>query len=748
MVAYSYTPLSDSSKNCRFLILKPEAFRDTPWEPELRDTLPTPSYSNSESTEGSRVLRGLIVETPLSVAANRGFFVLSYCWGSDDRCCEILINDGERLGITQELENAIRHLTVSIIWIDQICIDQTNLQEKAAQIPLMARIYREATEVIIWLGLPSADSNIALEYVAKISALHTLIERYFKEILSHVANPLQICKPLGEAELANRCLNNETAMAMVHLFQRPWFGRMWTIQEQLLAKSGHFQCGFQSLHIWEMLRAAMFMKVATNFLGDGVLSMPGTSGAAWLKEKEPWGPFIRRQSMSVPRPLHQHLLEAHFGSSAPKATDARDMIYGMLSLASDIEQLGIIPNYSVGCETVFRDTARRIIVRGGFIDYLAYVNGRDPVPNLPSWAYDPRIRNKIFGAPLSYATLPLNVSSDDKEHLRACPFNVSGNKRQPLCDVDMDVDEEQKEFLKIHGFEVDRISELGNFKILEEDCIAYVEVMWLVMIVAYLHKRDKDKLETLYSSPERALEAIWRTPLEDCYYEAGEGTIRADRRAYAGWEQIFKDVQKFAAASSSTIAMANDTRNDQDGQDCHDLLLFARVPGKLNIFADGRSQSLPIAGQDLDHLPSYRLPEDNNQLASEIKSRINTDTQLTNGAASFHPLVVPSDIAKMFQMFPTTTTNEQYEWTTRIRKLKSRRPFVTLKGYLGMAPSRSQAGDAVVVLYGGKVPYVLRPVPGNPDHFQLIGTCYCDGIMDGELFQTAKEMEDRTFILV
>jgi hypothetical protein len=65
-----------------------------------------------------------------------------------------------------------------------------------------------------------------------------------------------------------------------------------------------------------------------------------------------------------------------------------------------------------------------------------------------------------------------------------------------------------------------------------------------------------------------------------------------------------------------------------------------------------------------------------------------------------------------------------------------------------MAPSRSQAGDVVVVLYGGKVPYVLRPIPGNPDHFELIGACYCDGIMDGELFQTTKEVEDRIFILV
>ena len=77
MAAYSHTPLSDSSENCLFLILKPEAFKNTPWEPELRNMITTPFYSDSESTKGSRVLRGLIVETPLSVAAERGFFALS-----------------------------------------------------------------------------------------------------------------------------------------------------------------------------------------------------------------------------------------------------------------------------------------------------------------------------------------------------------------------------------------------------------------------------------------------------------------------------------------------------------------------------------------------------------------------------------------------------------------------------------------------------------------------------------------------
>jgi hypothetical protein len=65
-----------------------------------------------------------------------------------------------------------------------------------------------------------------------------------------------------------------------------------------------------------------------------------------------------------------------------------------------------------------------------------------------------------------------------------------------------------------------------------------------------------------------------------------------------------------------------------------------------------------------------------------------------------------------------------------------------------MAPMRSQPGDLVVVFFGGQLPYVIRPVPERPDHFELIGGCYCDGIMDGELFDGLQTVEERTFILV
>ena len=67
------------------------------------------------------------------------------------------------------------------------------------------------------------------------------------------------------------------------------------------------------------------------------------------------------------------------------------------------------------------------------------------------------------------------------------------------------------------------------------------------------------------------------------------------------------------------------------------------------------------------------------------------------------------------------------------------RSFITTKlGYMGLAPARSQIGDVVCVIKGGKVPFVLRESPGGL--YQFVGETYVHGIMDGEVEGLHKEI--------
>ncbi|PMD53153.1 HET-domain-containing protein, partial [Hyaloscypha bicolor E] len=85
---------------------------------------------------------------------------LSYTWGSPDITKTIAIN-GAVVDIRQNLYDALFNFyerlergAEFLLWVDAICIDQQNLQERTSQVRLMDFIYTRAQCVIIWLGLP------------------------------------------------------------------------------------------------------------------------------------------------------------------------------------------------------------------------------------------------------------------------------------------------------------------------------------------------------------------------------------------------------------------------------------------------------------------------------------------------------------------------------------------------------------------------------------------------------------------
>jgi Heterokaryon incompatibility protein (HET) len=126
---------------------------------------------------------------------------LSYVWGSEDKPRSIII-DNQNLNVTQNLYTALLHLRdhgcPRVLWVDAICIDQANENEKEKQIPLMAEIYAKAHRVVVWLGEAEDDGDRALEAIR--------------------------CTGENSARLPNVELAQP---AILQLLQRPWFRRIW-----------------------------------------------------------------------------------------------------------------------------------------------------------------------------------------------------------------------------------------------------------------------------------------------------------------------------------------------------------------------------------------------------------------------------------------------------------------------------------------------------------------------------------------
>jgi hypothetical protein len=133
---------------------------------------------------------------------------LSYVWGDTNKTVPIFI-DEHSFNVTENLHKALlrlrNHSIERIIWVDAVCINQADNQEKEHQIQRMAKIYGQANRVIVWLG-EIAES----------------IDRGLEEIL------------IAAGKMSTNSSDNETVQqAILALLQRPWFRRIW-VREQTL----------------------------------------------------------------------------------------------------------------------------------------------------------------------------------------------------------------------------------------------------------------------------------------------------------------------------------------------------------------------------------------------------------------------------------------------------------------------------------------------------------------------------------
>jgi hypothetical protein len=104
---------------------------------------------------------------------------LSYVWG-DPTVTKPIILDGEIFEVTTNLESALRHIRKSwprLLWVDAVCINQTDHLEKAHQINLMGNLYRKSRRGLIWFGdLDSLGIN-AEQSVKAVEILKMLASR-------------------------------------------------------------------------------------------------------------------------------------------------------------------------------------------------------------------------------------------------------------------------------------------------------------------------------------------------------------------------------------------------------------------------------------------------------------------------------------------------------------------------------------------------------------------------------------------
>jgi hypothetical protein len=166
---------------------------------------------------------------------------LSYVWGSQDQLFPIFCN-GQLHHAHYNLYMALPYLARRTttepplpIWIDALCINQGNEQEKRIQIASMNSIYRQAQKVWVWFGL--AEQQNSMEEA--VTLLHDLSKAYpvQENWWGHVETDLDPCL------LVMQNATPETWQAVLHIIANPWYSRVWIVQEFVLAQQVTFLCG-------------------------------------------------------------------------------------------------------------------------------------------------------------------------------------------------------------------------------------------------------------------------------------------------------------------------------------------------------------------------------------------------------------------------------------------------------------------------------------------------------------------------
>lgn len=297
-----------------------------------------------------------------SAASGVRYTALSYTWGTvaTHRDMHGILVDGRRFYVRSNLWHflklASRTMIGTLFFIDALCIDQSNLNEKGHQVRLMTAIYHSAYEVVVWLGLPDDDSLLH-------AGLRSLQEK-------------------SEWTLTDKRTVAIENRALDFLGGVPYWRRTWVVQEFILGSRIRVLCGDynfpwakfaslwpQSLELSKMRIDSDGSALLHNSLVKGRMSISGHSPFLQIVEhKLKCDTRKTLPQVLLRKPVDRHngqklgvdsatLVPAYVALSAfggQECSNPRDKLYGMLGIIECAIRASIIPDYESGMQHVYR----------------------------------------------------------------------------------------------------------------------------------------------------------------------------------------------------------------------------------------------------------------------------------------------------------------------------------------------------------------------------------------------------------
>jgi hypothetical protein len=282
----------------------------------------------------------------------------------------------QSIDITANLDCAIRHLRFTLhkrcLWIDAVSMDQTDVQERNHQVQIMGRIYGTAQSVIVWVG-PVDQTDLYVRAVLGAMQFHfsdgspstATLFNYICSVVSllddrvgHVGDPKDLVLSILDL-----------------IIDRPWFHRVWVVQELALATRATVHIGPFSFP-WQPFES--FVQWLPHHKADP------------LEHPE----LVERAARVARASCNRHCVYQLCRTLHLSATDARDKVFSILgvSLFAGAE---IKPDYTKAVQRVFLEAAATVLKQERLdlyfnapLNSLRESPALEPLPSLPSWVPD------------------------------------------------------------------------------------------------------------------------------------------------------------------------------------------------------------------------------------------------------------------------------------------------------------------------------------------------------------------------
>ncbi|KAH7402192.1 hypothetical protein DE146DRAFT_457811 [Phaeosphaeria sp. MPI-PUGE-AT-0046c] len=672
------------------------------------------------------IVKALVVAgSDLNAVCNDNKTALEYaqeCYSDYGQAIESFLEDQESSKFSAHRAETSLRLDVTdteYLWIDAICINQSDKEEKALQVAMMGEIYESAEHVAVWLGREFHDHHDTTEDLLNgvwrlelAREAGSMSEDALETLINDPVDTLT--KSNTKARVAAIDWMNTLGIVFIEewflslpIYQRTWFQRAWILQEVLKASKLTVVCG-PYLVPWDMFTLmSCTIECCRLLLGQGNLS------SAFGSSTDNRSTILSRGVLSLLNdPQHDEIpavslerwrrsyrcghglpmLSALSLSRNQITTDPRDKVFSVLSFSS-IGQTAlegpqtITPDYTISSRHLYTQVAKRLIAsHGPCVLSLSGMQSASSIEGLPSWV--PNLDDSLHVRPRGINVKQLHNAPISRVSSRRGSMSHSFQSLEPRVTA-------QNELI-VRAFVHDQITEVASSGLNNVGENLYGLKRWVEILSKLGLQPDQRRdtlLRTLSEHSSRSQPSIndanfigWLKFVTFCSILGHQDEFRTHSRSFGQEPDIY--YHEWTERPQSHIVALVDVAVE----------LFAAL-----------GISLPV-GTIVEW-------KDAETYSSEVGNLRYYYTEMIEEALSFGHILRDHDPSRRLLVTSTCTV-------------------------LGTGPQDVQVGDVICAINGATVPYVLREM--RDGKFQLVGEAFLCGVEDLEQMIDDAEARGKT----